>query len=127
MKDFPANDPWAPGIRASHVRAAGDGNPLDVPTDPWEPGVRAIDVPITPGGFPSPFADLDDEPETEAVESGKPPDPPDPPNYSFDKLPAAFDKLKKRRQWVSWKYEERTRPNGEPYLRSIRATIATPR
>jgi hypothetical protein len=115
MKDFPPNDPWAPGIRASHVRAASDGNPLDVPTDPWEPGVRAIDVPITPGGFPSPFADLDDEPETEAVESGKPPDPPDPPNYSFDKLPAAFDKLKQRRQWVSWKYEERTKENGETY------------
>ena len=47
------------------------------------------------------------------------PDPLDPTNYSFDKLPAAFDKLKKRRQWVSWKYEERTNENGETYQTKV--------
>jgi len=33
------------------------------PFDEWTPGFRASDVPITPGGDPSPFADLADEPK----------------------------------------------------------------
>ena len=101
MKDFPANDPWAPGIRASHVRAAGGGNPLEVP---WAPGVRAIDVPITPGGFPSPFAIEDNASGAE-------------PQFSFDNLPdiPAIAELKKRPRWVAWKYATRKKANGETY------------
>ena len=37
-------------------------------TDPWAPGMRAVDVPITPGGSPSPFTDLDNVIELDAVD-----------------------------------------------------------
>ena len=79
-----------------------DASDLPPPTDPWEPGVRAIDVPITPGGFPSPFAIEDNASGAE-------------PQFTFDNLPdiPAIAELKKRPRWVAWKYATRKKANGE--------------
>ena len=81
-----------------------DASDLPPPTDPWAPGVRAIDVPITPGGFPSPFAIEDNASGAE-------------PQFSFDNLPdiPAIAELKKRPRWVAWKYATRKKANGESY------------
>ena len=81
-----------------------DASDLPPPTDPWAPGVRAIDVPITPGGFPSPFAIEDNASGAE-------------PQFSFDNLPdiPAIAELKKRPRWVAWKYATRKKANGETY------------
>ena len=81
-----------------------DASDLPPPTDPWAPGVRAIDVPITPGGFPSPFAIEDNASGAE-------------PQFSFDNLPdiPAIAELKKRPRWVAWRYATRKKANGETY------------
>jgi len=89
-----------------------DASDLPPPTDPWAPGVRAIDVPITPGGFLSPFAASQERAgDLEDNASGAEP------QFSFDNLPdiPAIAELKKRPRWVAWKYATRRKTNGETY------------
>ena len=85
----------------NYVKSARDPNRRPETGPEWQRDGRAADIPVTPGGDPSPFAD-------EFATTGP----------GFHSLPdiAAIRELKTKRQWVSWKYAEKTKTNGETYL-----------
>jgi len=88
----------------NYVKSARDPNRRPETGPEWQRDGRAADIPVTPGGDPSPFAD-------EFATTGP----------GFHSLPdiAAIRELKTKRQWVSWKYAEKKKTNGETYLTKL--------